>query len=238
MSTKPSPCLLALEFLERGSVQTKCQNLPRGSPSYYIPKAIIKTLLGGSLEGLKLRDIFLCDCFNCVRDGRPQAHREDLFVNHEAELRDRYSIIYATLIYIRRPGLITLFQEKELYLQAPPKYFQDGDFEFLKRAEVHDPDEVKKLVLREQYKFLVRTLEPRDQITDISPLELLPIDESPEPKGRGAFGELWCFTASDQDYLADSFKKVCSRFRCSVSTLIELDLREQICPQDICWSLK
>jgi hypothetical protein len=62
----------------------------------------------------------------------------------------------------------------------------------------------------------------------------LPIDESSEPKGRGAFGEVWCFTFRDHDYLSDIFKKeVCFRFQFSITILMHLDPGEQICPQDL-----
>jgi hypothetical protein len=206
MTRPPDPCVRARDILRKGRCEPVAKYLPRECPQYYIPSRVIDELFTAEPTGLKLSEIYLCDCYRCEEDGGSQDSRRDKGYN-KTELTGEYAIIYAVLIYIHRPGLITRLQQKQQMLVGT-RYLQQGDLNFLLDEGINDADYAIRDILYEQYKFLVRTFEPRNDITVIPPYELLPIAEDLEAKGQGSFGEVRCFEFQDEKYRGKGFGDV------------------------------
>jgi hypothetical protein len=203
-----NPCGVALDYLEHNEVKPNSKCLPPGSASLYIPARKIRALFEDEPDGLTLEMMFLCPCSRCEQDGGSVDDRSTHFNKlREQELRGDYALIYALLIYIRRPGLIRKFQKHELRLQGT-MYLHDSAFEVFHRENIVNLDVVRRKIVEKQYSFLVRTLRPYSDITAISPRELLPINEDPEPKGEGSFAEVRCFEFQDDEYRSREFGEV------------------------------
>jgi hypothetical protein len=205
------PCELAFEYLGRNEVEPISNLLPGVSPRWYIPKSRINALLAEEAAGVKLEDLFLCPCGRCIRDGGGLPDRSPHFNKlKEQELRTDYATIYALLIYLRRPGLISLFQRHELKL-VETRYLQKEDFGRLskeKKDNFFDFLSLQKKVVRDQYSFHVRTLKPYSDIKVIPAQELLPIKEDPIPKGEGSFAVVRCFEFQHEEYRSKKFGDV------------------------------
>lgn len=201
-------CFLAFEYLERNEVETLNRCRPSSSPALYIPARKIKELFNDKIHGLSLETIFLCRCNRCERDGGSVDDRSPHYnVLKQKELRGEYALIYALLIYIRRPGLIAKFQRHQLKLEGTT-YLNKMDLQKLNRENISDPHTLQRKLLEKQYSFLVRTLRPFSDIIDIPSEELLPIDEAKEPKGEGSFAEVRCFVFQDDEYRCKEFGQV------------------------------
>jgi hypothetical protein len=204
-----NPCSVALDYLEHNEVKPISECSPPGSASLYISARKIRALFEDGPHGLTLEMMFLCPCKRCELDGGSVDDRSTHFNKlREQELRGDYALIYALLIYIRRPGLIRKFQKYEVKLQGTT-YLSDSNFEVFHRENILNLDTVRRKVVEKQYSFLVRTLRPFSDITSISTKELLPINEDPEPKGEGTFAEVRCFEFQDDDYRSREFGEVC-----------------------------
>ncbi|KAJ5020983.1 kinase-like domain-containing protein, partial [Bipolaris maydis] len=156
--------------------------------------------------------LFLCPCPRCTKDGGPVDYRSDCFNKlRDQELREEYSLIYALLVYIRRPGLIQKFQKYELKLEGT-KYLCDADFDSLRRERILDLELVQRKTLHHQYSFLVRTLRPASDIISIPARELLPIKEDAELKGEGTFAQVRCFEFQYDEYRSRDFGTYITRF--------------------------
>lgn len=206
-----SPCTDALDYLDRSQVEPISECFPSGSASLYIPARKIKAMFEDETHGLTTRLLFLCPCMRCTLDGGSAEYRSDCFSKRrQQELQGEYALIYALLIYVRRPGLIQKFQKYELKLEGT-RYLCDADFDNFRRYEkIFDLELVQKKILQSQYSFLVRTLRPASDITSISRKELLPIKEDAELKGEGAFAEVRCFEFQDDEYRSRDFGEVCT----------------------------
>jgi hypothetical protein len=205
------PCELAERYLSNNEVQPVSDLLPGASPRWYIPRSRINALLAEEVAGVKLEEIFLCPCGRCIRDGGGRSDRSPHFNKlREQELRTDYATIYALLIYLRRPGLISLFQRHELkFLET--RYLQEEDFVRLwkeKREKIVDFEPLQKKVVRDQYSFHVRTLKPYSDVKVIPAKELLPIEEDPIPKGEGSFAVVRCFEFQHEEYRSKEFGNV------------------------------
>jgi hypothetical protein len=208
------PCKLARRYLEHSEIAPVSDLLPRTSARGYIPRRRIEALFADEVTGVKLEGIFLCPCYDCIKDGGPVDDRSIHFNElREKELRADYATIFALLIYLERPGLIRVFQQLELKLHGT-EYLQEGDLGRLKgkirghpRA-IADLALLTKKVLRDQYSFLVRTLKPYSDVKAIPANELLPIKENKTPKGKGSFAEVYCFEFQDDDYRSKEFGRV------------------------------
>lgn len=203
------PCTVALDYLEQSEVKPISECFPSGSASLYIPARKIKALFQGKPHGLTIELLFLCPCMRCTRDGGPVEYRSNCFnKRRKQELSGEYALIYALLIYVRRPGLIQKFQKYELKLEGT-RYLSDVDFDNLRGHEtISDLELVQRKALQSQYSFLVRTLRPASDITFISAKELLPIKEDAELKGEGTFAEVRCFEFQDDEYRSRDFGEV------------------------------
>ncbi len=202
------PCQVALDYLEQGEVKPVSECLPPGSASLYISARKIRALFEDKPHGVTLEMMFLCPCSRCEQDGGSVDDRSPHYNKlREQELRGDYALIYALLIYIRRPGLIRKFQKHELKLQGT-MYLRESDFEVLYPENILRLDMVRRKVVEKQYSFLVRALKPLSDITAISHKELLPINEDPEPKGEGTFAEVRCFEFQDDEYRSREFGEV------------------------------
>lgn len=203
-----SPCYVAFDYLDRSELKPFNECLPHVSASFYIPARKIRALFEEQPHGLTLENLFLCPCRRCKNDGGSVDDRSTHFNRlREQELRGDYALIYALLIYIRRPCLIRKFQKHELKLQGTT-YLRESDFEVFGREQIDELHVLQKKILEKQYSFLVRTLKPHSDITSISPKELLPINEDVEPKGKGTFAEVRCFKFQDDDYRSREFGEV------------------------------
>jgi hypothetical protein len=203
-----TPCSVALDYLEHNEVKPISECVPPGSASFYISARKIKTLFTDKPHGLTLEMMFLCPCQRCERDGGSVEDRSPHFNKlREQELRGDYALIYALLLYIRRPGLIRKFQKYEVKLQGTT-YLSDSSFEVFHKENILHLDTVRRKVIDQQYNFLVRTLRPFSDITFISPKELLPINEDLQPKGEGTFAEVRCFEFQDDEYRSRDFGEV------------------------------
>ncbi|KAJ6272006.1 hypothetical protein PSV08DRAFT_408868 [Bipolaris maydis] len=189
------PCTVALDYLEHSEVRPVSECLPSAKP-----------------HGLTTGSLFLCPCPRCTKDGGPVDYRSDCFNKlRDQELREEYSLIYALLVYIRRPGLIQKFQKYELKLEGT-KYLCDADFDSLRRERILDLELVQRKTLHHQYSFLVRTLRPASDIISIPARELLPIKEDAELKGEGTFAQVRCFEFQYDEYRSRDFGTHITRF--------------------------
>jgi hypothetical protein len=160
---------------------------------------------------LTTESLFLCSCAKCISDGGSVEHRFECFncfnKLKRQELRGEYALIYALLIYIRRPGLIQKFQKYEVKLEGT-RYLSDADFDKLRREGITDLGLAQRKMLQYQYSFLVRTLRPASDILSIPAKELLPIKEDIEMKGEGTFAEVRCFEFQNDEYRSRDFGEV------------------------------
>ena len=107
-----SPCTVALDYLEQSEVKPMSECFPSGSASLYIPAREIRALFEDKLHDLTTELLLTCPCMRCVRDGGSVEYRSDCFNKlRQRELRGEYALIYALLIYVRRPGLVQKFQK-------------------------------------------------------------------------------------------------------------------------------
>ncbi|CAN9204194.1 unnamed protein product [Alternaria alternata] len=207
-----SPCTIALDYLEHSEVKPISECVPSGSASFYIPARKIKALFEDNSHGLTTELLFLCPCARCINDGGPVGYRSDCFNKlRQQELRSEYALIYALLIYIRRPGLIQKFQKYEMKLEGT-KYLSDADFDGLHNERITDLELLQRKTLQTQYSFLIRTLRPASDMVFISAKELLPIQEDVEPKGEGTFAQVRCFEFQDDEYRSRDFGEHIHRF--------------------------
>ena len=204
-----TPCTVALDYLEQSEVKPISECFPSGSASLYIPARKIKALFEDEPHGLTTELLFLCPCVRCTRDGGSVEYRSDCFnKRRQQELRGEYALVYALLVYVRRPALIQKFQKYELKLEGT-RYLCDADFENLRCYEtIVNLELVQRKTLQSQYSFLVRTLRPASDIVSISAKELLPIKEDAELKGEGTFAEVRCFEFQDDEYRSRDFGDV------------------------------
>jgi hypothetical protein len=203
-----APCRVALDYLERNEEKPINKYSPPGSTPLYIPVRVVRVLFQDEADGVTLESIFLCPCYDCEHDGGSVEARTVYFNNsRKTELKGEYALIYALLIYIRRPGLIRKFQKYEVSLQGTA-YLHKDNFAVLKRESITNLDVVQRKVLEKQYCFLVRKLKPCSDITAISSMELLPIHEDEELKGEGTFAEVRCFKFQDNEYQSPEFGEV------------------------------
>jgi hypothetical protein len=205
------PCTAALKYLERSEVQPISECSPPGSASFYIPARKIKTLFENKPHGLTTELLFLCPCMQCIEDGGSVEYRSECFncfnKLKQRELKGEYAVVYALLIYVRRPALIQKFQKHEIKLEGT-KYLCDTDFDELHGEGISDLGLAQRKILQYQYSFLIRTLRPASDIISIPAKELLPIKEDTEPKGEGTFAEVRCFEFQDDDYRSRDFGEV------------------------------
>ncbi|XHF98271.1 hypothetical protein AWENTII_001831 [Aspergillus wentii] len=191
-------CFTARGELSKASEQPKSTFLP--SNTRYFPISKIKQIFA---TNNCLRDVFLCECAACTRDsGLTLEHREALFNPNDF---GSYVTVYALLIWHHRAGLIHLFQQHEVYL-SNTTFFNEGSLEFLRGAGVAG-QEIISDILRDQYSFQIRTLEPCRQPTTISSYETLPIIEDEERKGRGDFGQVYGFRIPFDEYRGEEFRR-------------------------------
>ena len=205
------PCQIAKEYLEDSEVQPINECSPPGSASFYIPARKIKALFADTLHNLTTELLFLCSCAKCILDGGSVEYRSECFSCFNKlkrwELQGEYALIYALLIYVRRPGLIQKFQKYEIKLEGT-KYLCDADFDKLRREGISDLGLAQRKILQYQYSFLVRKLRPASDIISIPAKELLPIKEDIELKGEGTFAEVRCFEFQDDEYRSRDFGEV------------------------------
>jgi hypothetical protein len=183
-------CELARERLSVCEEQPRSKNLPRGSTSYFPRSEIVKVL-----EEFAVNKIFTCSCERCryyagVKGGVDE-RRKAVDTN---ELLGRYATIYGLLIYLRYPGLISLFLRHSTDLNT--SHLSDGNLFFIKESEglsTRQVEIVKKEIIESQFRFLVKTVLKRKTISTIREQEILPIQEDDTPVGTGDFGEVYAF---------------------------------------------
>jgi hypothetical protein len=183
-------CELARERLSGCEELPRSRNLPRGSTSYFPRSAIVKVL-----EGFPVEEIFTCSCERCrhyagVKGGVDERSK----AVDTNELLGRYATIYGLLIYLRYPGLISLFLRHRIYLET--SYLSDGNLFFISKSKSLSPTQaeiVKKEIIESQYRLLVKTVLKRKTISTIEEQEILPIQEDDTPVGTGDFGEVYAF---------------------------------------------
>jgi hypothetical protein len=204
-----APCRVALDYLERNEEKPINKYPPPGSTPLYIPGRVVRALFQDKPDGVTLESIFLCPCYDCEHDGGSLADRTEVYLSdsRKRELSGDYALIYALLIYIRRPGLIRKFQKHEISLQRTA-YLHKDNFAVLKQESIAGLEVVQRKILEKQYCFLVRKLKPCSDVTAISPMELLPIQEDEEPRGEGSFAEVRCFKFQDNEYRSPEFGEV------------------------------
>lgn len=181
--------------------------------SFYFSLTSIRQVLECPGEGLTLKDLFLCQCFSCRSHagvkGEDDHRAHSLSEATRQELLGPYAIIYALLIYVRKPGLIHRFREEGIILEGT-HFLNEGNLGFLSEPgllrDAREARVVRTAILDHQYKFLIRKLDARDEVTKISAKEILPICEDLEPKGHGSFAEVHGFKVQDDDYRGNEFK--------------------------------
>lgn len=174
----------------------RSKHLPRGSTPYFPRSGIIKILTDFPVE-----KIFTCDCERCRHhadfrggiDSRPQEV-------DKGELLGTYATIYALLIYLRFPSLISIFLRHKIFLAN--RYLSDDNLKCLDQCKALTPSQAQIIrgeILEYQYRFHVQTvLGSRKGITAMSEEEIFPIEEDEEAVGKGDFGEVYAFCLPDE----------------------------------------
>jgi hypothetical protein len=209
------PCEEAQDYFARNEIHPISDKLPSTAESdrTYVPKHVIEEYL--NYEN-RLELIFLCPCTKCTKAGGPvnvpkgpdrRTHWSD---KRKSELQGNFMLIFALLIYIREAGLIQLFQRHELMLNGTSYLHRSHLLEVLQPEELPDNDVeyLIRRVLRKQYSFLVRVLEPSSDFTVINAKELLPIVEVFDPKREGAFARVPSFRFQSDEYRSSKFGDV------------------------------
>lgn len=157
----------------------------------------------------RLQEVFLCDCSICVRDSSLDLEeRNTIFQSGDLTTRlSPYYRVYALLIWNYRAGLIHLFLQHQTYLDGDA-FFNQGNLEFLREAGVAAHETIIRDILREQYSFQVRVLNPCFLLpTIVSSFETLPIVEDNERRGQGDFGQVYGFEFQYDEYRAQEFRE-------------------------------
>ncbi|KAF2813540.1 uncharacterized protein BDZ99DRAFT_258697 [Mytilinidion resinicola] len=196
-------CEEARDILMKYEQTPRSQHLPRGPIAYYPRSDIIHVLT----EGSRARKVFLCSCWKC----RKQAGRQGGFDNRksrwdERELLGDFATIYALLIYLRCPGLISSFRQNGLSLSKG--YLSHDQLEFLDRCDDLTALQAKNIrneILRSRYQFHVRKFSKRNEIIILDEKETLPIQEDQDAAGKGDFGEVYPFNVAFE-YQDESLK--------------------------------
>jgi hypothetical protein len=158
-----------------------------GAPDFYFPKSIIVEFF----RGLSAKDIFLCECENCKRYSRAEYgtdNRIDQIVNIERRLLEDYLLIYALLIYHKRPTLIGRFIQEEVRLDGG-RFLNAIDLAFL--SALNDATFLQDSILRDQWRFQIRPLVMSPQAMVYQSKEVVPIKEDSDPIGSGQFGTVY-----------------------------------------------
>lgn len=162
-------------------------NVFPGAPDFYFPKSIIVEFF----RGLSAKDIFLCECGNCKRYSRAEYgtdNRIDQIVNIERRLLEDYLLIYALLIYHKRPTLIGRFIQEEVRLDGD-RFLNAIDLAFL--STLNDATFLQDSILRDQWRFQIRPLVMSPQAMVYQSKEVVPIEEDSDPIGSGQFGSVY-----------------------------------------------
>ena len=192
-----SPCHKIRAQLHHARVQSSARYLPHKSPTFYVPIGKVHRIL----KGQDLEDAYRCPCSVCkttsgVVDGEDT--RQDTF--NEKELSGTYATIFAVLIWVQYPGWIHEFQKRKLHLDSD-QFLELGHLDFLgtfpERLRGDEVQALKDAIVDAQFNFRVRKLESRKIITEMDHREFLPIEDNPEAKGQGAFGEVFAFKVHD-----------------------------------------
>ncbi|PVH74945.1 kinase-like protein [Cadophora sp. DSE1049] len=200
MASHPS-CSRAREALMDARAVPGGHYLPQGTTPYFKHSAVVRIL-----REFPVQDIFLCDCSNChlyadVQGGvdNRRAHFD------EEELLGEYAAIYALLIVLRYPGLISVFRDNEAILGR--SYMSDKQLGFLNQHNgltSNQPAIVREEILEHQHQFQVRQFIARTVVTKINESEILPIHNETHV-GEGDFGAVYAFDVPEE-YLHDSLK--------------------------------
>jgi hypothetical protein len=196
-------CEQARDILMKYEQTSRSQHLPRGPTTYYPSSDIILFLK----EESRGRKVFLCKCLKCCKqaglpggiDNRPSRWDDGEFLGD-------FATIYALLIYLRCPGLISIFRQYGISLGT--SYLSYEQLAFLDRCNdltKLQATNIRNEVLRTQYQFRVRKFSRRNEITIIDEKETLPILEDHDAAGKGYFGEVYPFEVPSE-YVDESLK--------------------------------
>ncbi|KAF1845216.1 kinase-like protein [Cucurbitaria berberidis CBS 394.84] len=205
MATPYQPsCESARERLVIRQVTPQSKHLPRGKTSYFPRSAIVDVL-----KEFPVQDIFTCNCARCRHYAGLQGGLDDRRQRcSDRELLGKYATIYALLIYLRYPSLISIFLRQEVSLDKG--YLSRRDLRVLDQYHVltdRQKQIIRQEVLETQHRFRVRHFIKRNEITDVDEQEILPIVERSTPIGKGDFGEVYAFELPDE-YVDDDLKKL------------------------------
>jgi hypothetical protein len=196
------PCRHARSQIAKHELTCNSENLPYGCPTEYYPRDKILEVFS---EDDCLQKVFHCECENCRSDKNIEQVTDSSPYFDESELLGKYATIYALLIWHYRPGLIRLFRRSGVFLSGS-NFLSEAHLAFLQQDTVADTETITKEILRNQYKFNIKTLEPVTEPLSIDCKEVLPINENTTPKGRGGFGVVYTFQIQEDEYRGQEFK--------------------------------
>lgn len=198
-------CEQARDILMTYEQTPRSQHLPRGPTAYYPYSDIIHVLK----EESRGQKVFLCTCLRCRKQAGLQGGIDNRVSRwDEGELLGDFATIYALLIYLRCPSLISIFRRNELSLDK--SYLSYEQLRFLDNCDVLTALQAKNIrneILRTQYQFRVRKFAKRNEITIVDEKETLPIHEDQNAAGKGDFGEVYLFNVRSE-YVDDSLKSL------------------------------
>ncbi|KAE8452617.1 hypothetical protein EG329_013876 [Mollisiaceae sp. DMI_Dod_QoI] len=196
-------CERARDILMTYEQTPRSQHLPRGPTAYY-PHSDILHLLREESRG---RKVFLCNCLRCQKQAGLQGGIDNRVSRwDETELLGKFATIYALLIYLRCPGLISIFRRNEISLDKG--YLSHEQLRFLDNYEILTALQAANIcneIVRTQYQFRVRKFSKRNEITIIDERETLPIHEDHDAAGKGDFGEVYPFDVRPE-YVDETLK--------------------------------
>ncbi|MCJ1271178.1 hypothetical protein MMC22_011077 [Lobaria immixta] len=191
-------CTVIASKLRSARTPLDVRQKPDRAPQFLITPANVKRILK---EG-PIEQLFLCPCHNCESfSGCSAPDRRKYY--REAELADKYAIIWALLITLNYSGLIYEFQKNEITLH---QRLHEGHLRFLNTLISGDiANDVIERILNDQFKFFARPFEIRDVERRIPEDEALAIEEDKEPVGQGDSGEVFAFRILEE-YKGEGFR--------------------------------
>jgi serine/threonine protein kinase len=195
-----SVCNLVREELKRVAATA-------GTQKYY-PLSGIKRVFEAE-NNKNLERVYFCDCAKCKADfklglGAAASNDTRRQTFEPRELLGKYATVYALLICCYHAGLIRLFQKHRTYLNGTT-FFAREHLEFLVTDGVPFPSIIDD-ILQEQYSFQVRVIERSLEPVRIGTLEVLPIRQDPEQKGKGSFGQVFGFEFASDEYRGEGLR--------------------------------
>ncbi|RDI89463.1 hypothetical protein Vi05172_g2 [Venturia inaequalis] len=188
------PCERARDRLHSLARTPQYRHSPHNPVSYFPEASVLAFLRSGQGEESVGKTVFFCQCARCSKQAGRRAGLQ--YRPWSPHLLGEFATIYALLIHLGYPALISVFRQESLKLDH---YITSRDLTFLTvpSLDVLEPaqkDSICDRILHEQYRFRVVKFVQDNVVRKIREREILPIREKQIAAGQGNFGEVFEMT--------------------------------------------